>query len=59
LRRIEYQSARIVENPNFDFDSTSTWDLMKEKSLELLTAIIEFFDSALIYYKHDYFGNLT
>jgi len=56
LRRIEFQSARIVENPNFDFNADSTRNLMKEKSIELLTAIVEFFDSALLYYNHNFFG---
>jgi len=59
MRRIEYQSARVAENPNFDFNSTSTQDLMREKSIELLTAVIEFLDSALLYYNQAHFGTFT
>ena len=56
LKRIEYQAARIAENPNFDLDSESTRDLMKEKSIDLMIAMVRFFNSALLYFKHDFFG---
>ena len=59
LQRIEYQSARIAENPNFDLNMNLTRNLMREKSIELLTAIVEFFNSALLYYKHNFFGCST
>lgn len=56
LRRIEYQSARIAGNPNFDLNSKSTRNLMKEKSIDLLTGIVNFFNSALLFYNHNFFG---
>jgi len=56
LQRIEYQCARVTENPNFDLNSESTRSLMKEKSMELLTAIVKFFNSALLYYSNNFFG---
>lgn len=55
LRRIEYQSGRIAENPNFDLNLESTRSFMKEKSIELLTAIVEFLNSALLYYNQNFF----
>jgi hypothetical protein len=58
LRRIEYQCARIAENPNFDLGLEITRDLMKEKSIDLMTGIVEFFDSALLFYNSKFFGNL-
>jgi hypothetical protein len=48
LRRIEYQSARLAENPNFDLELDITRDLMKKKSIDLVTGIVEFFDAALL-----------
>ena len=57
LKRIEYQAARVSENPNFDLNSESTRNLMKEKSIDLMTAIVKYFNSALLYYSHDFFSN--
>ena len=56
LRRIEYQAARIAENQNFDLNIESTRNLMREKSIELMTGIVKFFDSALLYFGHQFFG---
>jgi len=58
LRRIEFQSARIANNPNFDLNLEATRDLMKEKSIDLMTGIVQFFNSALLYYNHHFFGHL-
>jgi len=30
---------------------------MKEKSIHLMTAVVRYFDSALIYYNRNFFGN--
>ena len=56
LKRIEYQSARIAQNPNFDLNGASTRNLMQEKSIDLMTAIVTYFNSALLYYSRDFFG---
>jgi hypothetical protein len=56
LKRIEYQTARLAENPNFDLDMEITHSLMQKKSIELMTAVIEFFNSALLYFSRDSFG---
>jgi hypothetical protein len=55
LPRIEYQSARLAENPNFELDLDITRDLMKEKSINLMTGIVEFFDAALLYFNDNFF----
>lgn len=56
MRSIEYQAARIAGNPNFDLDVESTQNLMKEKSIDLMTGMVKFFNCALLYYKRDFFG---
>ena len=58
LRRIEFQAALIADNPSYDLDLKITQDLLKEKSTDLLSAVIKFFNSALLYLSADYFGNL-
>jgi hypothetical protein len=49
LRRIEYQSALLADNPNYDLDLETTQDLIDEKSTDLMAAVILFFNSALVY----------
>jgi hypothetical protein len=58
LRRIEYQAARVAQNPNFDLNLESTRNLMQEKSLDLMTGIVRFLNFALIYFNHNFFANL-
>jgi hypothetical protein len=59
LRRMEYQSARIAENPNFDLNLESARNLLSEKATDLMTAMVEFFDSALLYYNRNFFSMKT
>jgi hypothetical protein len=59
LKRIEYQSARIAENPNFDLNLESTRNLLSEKATDLMTAMVKFFDSVLLYYNQSFFGMKT
>jgi hypothetical protein len=56
LRRVEFQAAILAENPKYDLAAESTRDLIGEKGTELMTAIVRFFDCALIYFGHNYFG---
>lgn len=58
LERIEYQSARLSANPHFNLTNASSNVLLCDKSVDLLTMIVSFFDSALIYFHSDIFGNL-
>src|SRR5437762_2305517 len=59
LRRIEFQAARIVENPSLCFRLDTTQGLMQEKSIDLLTAIVTYFNSVLLYFSHDFFGEIN
>jgi hypothetical protein len=60
LQSIEFQAARVAQNPNFDLASDLTQrNLMREKSIDLMTGIVKFFTAALIYFNHSFFGLLT
>ena len=60
LERIEYEATRVALNPNFDLTGDSTQrNLMREKSIDLMTGIIKFFTSALIYFNYNFFGSLS
>lgn len=50
MRRIEFQAALLADNPNYNLDLQVTQNLLKEKSTDLLSAVIKFFNSALIYF---------
>ena len=58
LRRIDFQAARVAQNPRLDLNSPTTRDLMREKSVDLMTAIVEFFNSALIVFNQNFFCKL-
>lgn len=53
LELAEYQAARIETN-NFDLISDRTLGMVREKALNLMTAIVEFFNSALVYFSHNF-----
>lgn len=57
LRRIEYQATRVVENPNFDLNRENNQGLLRQKSIDLMTAIIKFFNSFLLYLSCDDIGD--
>ena len=58
LRRIEFEAALLADNPHYDLsDSGSPRNLVQEKSTDLMTAIIFFFNSSLIYFRKNFFGN--
>ena len=59
LRQIEFQAVRIVENPSLNIRLDTTQGLMQEKSIDLLTAIVTYFDAALIYFSRDVFGEIN
>jgi tetratricopeptide (TPR) repeat protein len=54
--RISYQSLRIAEIQNHT--TLQINDLLLEKTTNLMTAIILFFKSSLMFFRHDYFYNL-
>ena len=56
LRRIQYQSDRVAENPNYDLDLEDNRSFIKEKSIRLLAAIVNYFNCALLYYNARFFG---
>ena len=57
LKRIEFQAAILADNPKYlTLDLESTQDLMNEKSTDLMTAIIKFFNAALNYFARGFFG---
>ncbi|KIN03507.1 hypothetical protein OIDMADRAFT_26197 [Oidiodendron maius Zn] len=56
LDRINFQSNRIAEIQRFP--SIILNDILLEKSMDLMTAILNFLRLSLMYFKHDYFFNL-
>jgi hypothetical protein len=54
---IEFEAALLSENPNYDLDTSSARNLVQETSIELMTAVINFFNSSLIYLRTDFFGD--
>lgn len=58
LERIEYQSARLAANPHFKLENAYSNNLIRDKSVDLMTAIVLFFDSALLYFHSNLLGNL-
>jgi hypothetical protein len=56
LRCIEFQAALIADNPNYDLGLESTQKLLEKASIHLLTAILKFFNSALLYLSSGFWG---
>jgi tetratricopeptide (TPR) repeat protein/Cdc6-like AAA superfamily ATPase len=56
MDRISFQSHRIAEIQKYISSFTS--DLLLEKATDLMTAVVQFLRSSLLYLKHDYFYNL-
>jgi hypothetical protein len=60
LQRIEFQAALLADNPKYDLNDTgSSQNLIQEKATSLMTAIIAFFNSALIYFANNFFCTQT
>ena len=55
LRVIEFQVALIADNPNYDLRLETTQKLLENASTQLLTAIVQFFNSALLYLGSGFF----
>jgi hypothetical protein len=58
LELAEYQAARI-ENNNFDSMSSNTVDIVREKSVALMTGIVEYLNHSLIYFSRNLSGECT
>jgi hypothetical protein len=56
LKRIEFQTALLSDNPNYDLNLETTQALLEEKSTDLMSAIISFFNSTLMYIGNSFFG---
>lgn len=56
LERIEFQAARLARNPNLDKMSDSNRNLMREKGVHLITAIVRFLNTALLYFSQGVTG---
>ncbi|KAF8539144.1 hypothetical protein BDD12DRAFT_883109 [Trichophaea hybrida] len=56
LERIQYQSLRVAEVQKCA--EVEIGELLREKSTNLMTSVIRFFNSSIIFFKHDYFYNL-
>jgi hypothetical protein len=47
----------LANNPNYDLDLEKTQALLEEKSTDLMSAIIRFFNSSLVYFSRGFFRN--
>jgi len=56
LRRVEFQAALLADNPSYDLDLETTQNLLKDKSTDLMTAVINFLNSALVYLGDGFLG---
>src|SRR5438045_2420509 len=59
LNRIQFQAARVSENQAFNIHPQTKRSFMREKATALITAIVKFFNSALLYFCHGTFGRLS
>lgn len=58
LKCIEYQAHRVA-NPNYDTIPESTRQIIQEKGTDLITAIVRFFNSALLYFSRSFAGEFN
>jgi hypothetical protein len=56
LRSIEYQTTRLAANPNFEKMNDSMRNIMEEKGTDLMTAVVQFFNSALLHFSESFPG---
>jgi hypothetical protein len=56
LRRCGYQATRVSENPYFDKVPESTHSKIREKGVNLLIAILNFFSATLDYLSKPFVG---
>jgi hypothetical protein len=59
LRSIEFQAALLADNQGYNLNSEITRNLVEEKATELMTAIVCFFNSALIHFNKSLGGNIS
>lgn len=57
LRRSGYQAARVSENPYFYNASEAKQHLIRQKGVDLMVAIINFFSSTLAYLSKPFVGS--
>jgi hypothetical protein len=56
LRRIEFQAGLIADNPTYDLNSEATRNFVEDKSRDLMTSIVRYFNSALLYFSNSFLG---
>ena len=56
LTRVQNQAERISDSPNVDLTSKPIRERIQKRSTILMTAIIRFFDSTLLYFQQSFFG---
>jgi hypothetical protein len=59
LERIQFHADRIAANPNFDVIPDSSRNLVQRKGIDLMTSIINFLNSALLYFSKGFGGYLS
>jgi hypothetical protein len=59
LRKIEFQAKLLAENEDYNLNSQETRHLVEGKSKELMTAVVQFFNSALNYFSKGSGGILS
>jgi hypothetical protein len=56
LQEIEFQASRVRQIGRHARETIG--DILQEKSLDLLGAMVGFFSGSLLYYRHGFFGLL-
>jgi hypothetical protein len=46
----------VADNPSYDLDLEITQNILKEKSMDLMCAVIKYFNSALVYLSKGFLG---
>ena len=57
LDRIQYQADRVTANPNFDVIPDSSGNIIRRKGIDLMNAIVKFFNSALMFFSKSFGGD--
>jgi hypothetical protein len=56
LKRIEFQAARVANNPNLEAVSPSSRSIMQKRSIGLMIAIVRFLSSSLLFFSRSLSG---
>ena len=53
---MEYLATLVADNPNYDLGLETSMRILNAKSTDLMCAVIDFFNSVLLYLKSGFFG---